>query len=192
MTTKELRPRDKRDFYPTPRGLVRAALRLIEARHIRTILDPGAGEGAWGSVASEIWPAAKIVGVDLNFPYMPPGYDMWFNHDYLGSSAAIYSGVDLVIGNPPYKYAEEFVRQAIDDLVPGGLCLFLMRLAFLEGQDRGDCLWRECPPMSVHVLSRRPSFTGNGKTDATAYAVYLWGKGWQGDTLLKWLDWKDD
>jgi hypothetical protein len=29
----------------------------------------------------------------------------------------------------------------------------------------------------VYVLSKRPSFSGNGKTDATAYAWFLFGPG---------------
>ena len=90
----------------------------------------------------------------------------------------------------PMADAKAFIRKSLSELRDGGHLLYLLRLAFLEGQDRGKGLWSDFPPYSVHALSRRPSFTGNGKTDATAYAVYVWEKGyrpahyWGG-----WLDW---
>lgn len=194
QTTKPLRPRDPDDHYPTPPGLALAALRLFPFQP-KTILDPGAGTGVWGSVARELWPGAFICGVDNTFPDKPPAYDLWRVHDYLSDEAAVYSGADLVVGNPPYRSAEEFVRQALRDVMPSGMIIFLLRLAFLEGQARMAGLWREWPPTSVHVLGKRPSFTGDGKTDATAYAVYVWRKSaglpnWK--TTLDWLDWKDE
>lgn len=98
---------------------------------------------------------------------------------------------DLIIGNPPYEYAEEFTRQALRLLAPNGRIVFLFRLAFLEGQDRGVGLWRDHPPYRVATCSRRPSFTGNGKTDSTAYACYYWRHGHKGDYAGNWLTWQD-
>jgi len=77
-------------------------------------------------------------------------------------------------------------------LEPKGHIFFLLRLAMLESQRRARGLWQEHRPKKVYVLGRRPSFTGNGKTDATAYALYLWQKGWQGETTLDWLMWDYD
>ncbi len=96
---------------------------------------------------------------------------------------------DFVVGNPPYKFAETFIRNGMAVLNDGGWLVFLLRLAFLEGQARAKALWREYPPHTVAVASRRPSFTGNGKTDATAYACFYILKGYRGPTNLSWLDW---
>lgn len=93
-----------------------------------------------------------------------------------------------MIGNPPYRLAEEAVRWGLTHLRFGGAVVMLLRLAFLEGQARGRGLWREFPPSRVRVLTRRPSFTGNGKTDATAYAIFEWA-GSPKATTLDWLDW---
>jgi hypothetical protein len=84
-----------------------------------------------------------------------------------------------VIGTPPYRQAQEHVERAIgiataDRTMPGGVA-FLLRLAFLEGQGRAE-FWRKHPPTEVHVLTRRPSFTG-GKTDSCAYAFFVWHGG---------------
>lgn len=98
---------------------------------------------------------------------------------------------DLIVGNPPYEYAEEFVRMALRHLAPHGSIVFLFRLAFLESQDRGAGLWREYPPYRVSVCSKRPSFTGNGKTDSAAYALYYWRHGHQGDFAGGWISYQD-
>jgi hypothetical protein len=192
-TNKQMRPRDPADYYPTPIEICRASLALLpnyaDPNPEPFIIDPGAGDGVWGEAARERWPYAEISGCDIRDLPQPPAYDQWLpKWDFVHQ--AIGGGADLVIGNPPYKFAEEFVRKALRFTANGGYVLFLLRLAFLEGQSRGNGLWRESPPQSVHVLSARPSFTGDGKTDATAYAIYIWRKGWQGQTSLGWLDWK--
>ncbi len=94
---------------------------------------------------------------------------------------------NLIAGNPAYRDAEKWVRTSLNLLEPGGHLLFLLRLAFLEGQARGSGLWREHPPKAVGVCCKRPSFTGNGRTDALAYMFVLWEKGWRGEPRLKWV-----
>jgi hypothetical protein len=93
---------------------------------------------------------------------------------------------DLVMGNPPYKYAEQFVRQAYRMLEPDGHLIMLLRMNFLEGIGRAHGLWRTHPLKQTVVCSRRVSFSGDGKTNATAYAYFIWQKGWKGDTRLLW------
>lgn len=96
---------------------------------------------------------------------------------------------DLILGNPPYADGEEFVEEAMKNLREGGVLAYLLRLAFCEGQDRSKGLWTKYPPHTVAVAAKRPSFTGNGKTDATAYAMYYFIKGYKGPTFLSRIDW---
>src|SRR5262245_27832883 len=93
---------------------------------------------------------------------------------------------DLVIGNPPYKHTEQFVRHGMDMLESGGYLVFLLRLNFLEGQGRGRSFWNRYPPVKVVVSSRRVSFSGDGKSNATAYAYFVWQQGYTGETKLAW------
>jgi hypothetical protein len=195
-TDKVMRPRDALDHYPTPISVCRAALDLLPPMFTPyEALDPGAGTGVWGRVLRERQGGCWIDGVEVDRSHQwPNAYDSWHQADFLtwdGSAANMGSTwmapYDLVFGNPPYKYAEAFVRRALALTKSGGYVLFLLRLAFLEGQARGAGLWQEAPPERVAVCSARPSFTGNGKTDATAYAIYLWRKGRKVEPALTWL-----
>lgn len=194
-TDKPMRERDPHDFYPTPFTLCDRAMGLVLNTNMlqpHRILDPGAGTGVWGMAARRRWRDAFIYGVELRKVSKPSDYDYWANQNFLEEYAPSIPS-DLVIGNPPYKHAEQFVRKSHDLLTPRGEMIFLLRLAFLEGQARGKGLWCEIPPSFVYVLSKRPSFITEGdkkgKTDATAYALFHWVKGDHHPTTLSWLDW---
>lgn len=152
------------------------------------ILDPGAASGAWGAACRARWPKAWLAGVEVREVRPPDAYDQWVVGEF--DARAITDPApgtwDLVVGNPPYREAEHFVRSSLAYLRPGGKLLFLLRLAFLESKGRGLGLFREHPPKRVEVCMSRPSFTGNGKTNATSYAFFLWQKGYQGETALGW------
>lgn len=57
-----------------------------------------------------------------------------------------------------------------------GVLIFLLRTAFLESKSRYE-FWQENPLNDLYVLSKRPSFTGDGKSDATSYSWFVWKKG---------------
>lgn len=83
----------------------------------------------------------------------------------------------LIIGNPPYKddLPEQFVRHAM------GLCkgrggpmmvVFLLRLNWIGSQGRAQL--HRLYPADLLVLPERPGFTGDGQTDMTEYAFFVW------------------
>lgn len=192
-SSKELRERHPTDFYPTPLEFCRAALDLIPvSRTAALVLDPGAGKGPWGQALKEINPDSYIWGVEIEPEMKPPWYDSWSHGDFL-EQVGYGVNFDLVIGNPPYRYAEKFIRKSFEMLGKDGHILFLLRLAFLESQERYFGLWKDHKPLKVWTCARRPSFTGDGKTDSTAYAVYLWSKEkFEGDTIMDWMYWELD
>lgn len=197
-TDKETRPRDKDDHYPTPPELCRAAIRTLPRPLApRLVLDPGCGDGVWGralldQIDLHVNPMPQLVGVDVRNIARPLGYTDVYRGDFMKIGDVLRRDYDLIIGNPPYKLAEAFIRKSLTLLADGGTLMLLLRLAFLEGQERGDGLWRESPPFRVDVCARRPSFTRNRRTDATAYMVATWRKGWAGETTLGWLRWNYD
>lgn len=76
---------------------------------------------------------------------------------------------NVAITNPPYSLALEFVQAMLplaDHVV------VLTRLNFLAGGVRREFFAKDMP--DVYVLPNRPSFTEDGRTDATEYAWLVW------------------
>lgn len=192
-TDKEMRPRDPNDYYRTPEELINFTLNKfrneLSPGRVRRILEPGSGPFApWGRGAKKIWPDARLDAVESVEPPHGVDYvDRVYAVDYAEWSPD--SHYDLVVGNPPYRYAEKFVRRGFDALTGRGHLIYLLRTAFLESDRRVKDLWRSLPPSYVWVLAQRPSFYQNGKTNATCYSVFVWG-GESGRTRLDWLDWR--
>jgi hypothetical protein len=96
-----------------------------------------------------------------------------------------------ILTNPPYKYAQEFVEKALE-LIPAGRRVFMfLKLTFLEGQKRRGMFERH-PPRHVLVYSQRQKCAMNGDfentgSSAAAYAWFVWEKGYQGATEIKWI-----
>ena len=78
---------------------------------------------------------------------------------------------NVIITNPPFNHALEFIKKAIE-LEPEYVCM-LLRLNFLGSQERSDYLREHMP--DIYVIPNRPSFTG-GKTDSIEYAWFVWSK----------------
>lgn len=79
---------------------------------------------------------------------------------------------DIIIGNPPYSYAKEFIEKCFELQSKNGVIIMLLRTAFLESKKRYE-FWKQHPLTELYVLSKRPSFTGKG-TDATSYSWFVW------------------
>lgn len=79
--------------------------------------------------------------------------------------------VDLILTNPPFNILQEFANHAFNH---GQTVIFLSRLNYLGSIGRHKW-WKENTPTALHVLSKRPSFTGTG-TDATDYCWIVWDK----------------
>ena len=79
--------------------------------------------------------------------------------------------VDLIFTNPPFNILQEFANHAF---AHGQTVIFLSRLNYLGSIGRHNW-WKQNTPTALHVLSKRPSFTGEG-TDATDYCWIVWDK----------------
>jgi hypothetical protein len=96
-----------------------------------------------------------------------------------------------IVTNPPYKYAEQFIKHGLE-LIPDGykVCM-LLKLQFLEGNNRRK-MFDEIPPKTVWVSTSRIKHGMNGDfsraNSMMAIAWYVWEKGYTGDTTLKWFN----
>lgn len=178
------KPRIEGDAYFTPGKPVRQIIAALKANHIgadwrnRRVLEPSCGAG---NILTEVIgfggaQAKNCVGVDVvDHPRGEHLADMQFIHgDFLEQDLRLRD-YTLVIANPPYgdDLPERFVRRLLGDPYDRPLVVaMLLRLAWLSSGKRA-ALHRELPP-DVYVLSERPSFTGNGKTDGADYAWFVW------------------
>lgn len=169
--------RKKRDFYETPAWCTHAILGYlvkhtwIEDRSFISALEPACGSGAISDVLlSTFNHRIKLCEFDLS-PKGNAKKRAAFRLNFLKTSPT--AGYDLVISNPPYSLAEEFIKHSLRWVHDDGKVAMLLRLNFLESQKRASWLRQHTP--DVYVLPRRPSFTGGG-TDATAYAWMVWHK----------------
>jgi hypothetical protein len=98
-----------------------------------------------------------------------------------------------IITNPPYKYALDFVRKALDIIPNGHKVAMFLKLQFLEGKARRD-FFENTPPRKVYVSSSRLHCAMNGdfekykRMNAVAYAWFIWEKGNHEEPIIKWFN----
>lgn len=97
-----------------------------------------------------------------------------------------------IITNPPYKFALEFVRKALAIIPDGHKVAMFLKIQFLEGKARRK-LFDSTPPKTVWVSSSRLKCAMNGDflavgSSASCYAWFIFEKGYQGDTVVKWFN----
>ena len=160
-------PRDPLDRYYTPPALAQQLVATLGILPGDVVLDPSAGGGAFLQCLDPALHTLHAVDIDPHAPVFDQQVHGALCDDFLRYTG----GADWIIGNPPYKHAESHLRHALGLARVG--CAFLFRLSFLESRKRA-ALWKEHPPTVVHVLTRRPSFTADGRTDSAAYAWYVW------------------
>lgn len=175
--------RDALDRYYTPPDVAMRCVRwlsgIVDAP--QTVMEPSVGGGAWVAAARQEWrPTVDVLDIDPGAAGLGMG-DTSICADWLTVSPPVR--YDLVLGNPPYRHAEAHVRHSIHH----ARCVaMLLRLGFLASQRRAK-LFSEYPLAHVGVLPRRPSFSLNGKTDGSDYAMCVWIDG-VSDTRLHWIN----
>lgn len=173
------------DFYRTPAWATEAIVPVLRSALNRrdrsqgripkpdtwTILDAGAGDGAILSVVAASFPESLVFGVEIDPRHAtcttPPEIT---RGDFLADEwRADDDDIDAIVMNPPFSQAREFVERGLELVRPrNGVVLALLRLNWLAGLTRAE--FHRANPSDVYVLPRRPSFTDDGRTDASEYA----------------------
>lgn len=161
-----LTPRDPLDYYATePRATL---LLLGQERFAPQVWEP----------ASDIVP--RLPGTEALDFLSPANADPWPGD---------------IVTNPPYRHALAFVQKALSLVGPGRKVAMFLKLTFLEGRARRR-LFDTQPPRTVYVSSSRLLCARGGDFDtlrrgggsAVAYAWFLWQKGHEGDTVVRWIN----
>ena len=174
------RERNPRDFYRTPAWCVEVLLEHEQL--LPQIFDPACGDGAILEVLKEA--GHEVHGLDIHAPSAMKasaalGVPVWVG-DFLDPERGNPTYCDVVM-NPPYRQAAEFIRAALERSGPREKVCALLRLNFLgSSRKRLDLVGPDSELYKVIVMSRRPSFTGDGRTDASEYAWYIYSRGHSG------------
>lgn len=172
--------REVDDFYATDPIAVSLLMDLEEFGKV--ITEPCCG---MGHISETLVEYGKIVH---SYDLIDRGYGIT-GDNFLDRKTAIEGDV---ITNPPYKYAEEFIRKCIELTQDGAKIAMFLKLQFLESKGRKK-LFEEYPPKVIYVSSGRLRCAKGGDfANATGNAVcfcwYIWEKGYKGDTVVRWFN----
>lgn len=198
-TNHSNKEREELDFYQTPQYAVDSligAFPAFDPERKPYIWEPTAGNGAisewFESAGFRVWKsdiAERKLKLDERLDYLqeesscrPPG-------DY------------VVVMNPPYEFATEFILRTLEFVKPRWLCVFLP-VRYLEGQKRFDQIYSRFVPCSVLMYKRRlgcyresdkeaGKATDRGIASAVAYSWICWDRDTMSkpgtETVLKWV-----
>ena len=176
------------DHFPTPPWALRALVTHvfphvgISVRNLNcmTVLEPACGEGYMALALAEFF--GDVRSSDLfDYGYAPL-------RDFL-SEPCDTGAFDFVITNPPFKLAEDFVKEALRVARVG--VSMLCRSQFVEGIGRHDRLFSKTPPSLIAQFAERVPIVA-GRLDpasktATSYSWFHWECGITKDTRVVWI-----
>ena len=126
--------------------------------------------------------------------YEVDSYDL-YDHGY-GKTGVNFleSGLkyECFLTNPPYKYALPFVRKALENVLPSGYVIMLLKIQFLEGKKRYN-FFQNHPSKFVYVNSSRQNCAKNADFEkyptnsAVCYAWFIWQKEFSGEPIIRWI-----
>lgn len=155
------------DGYQTPIDSITPLLRYVDFRDDPTYFEPCRGDGH----IYDLIPCRR-----KNYCEIKEGKDYLAKHRL--------TDVDIIITNPPFNQALDFLQKSLRE---AHTVIYLLRLSFLASQTR-KAFWQSHKPTHIFILTKRPSFTGNG-TDNTDYMWCCWDRGNRIKTLdpITWL-----
>lgn len=178
-SSHSIRDREHGDFYATDPIAIEWLMKLENLNH--NIWEPSCGQGHL--VKPLIREGYNVKATDL--------FDRGFGQGGVDFLACDDRWQGDIITNPPYNIATEYIYHALSLVDEGNkVCMFL-KVQFLEGKNRKE-LFESNPPRRVWVTSSRINCGrgGNfeGMSTMLAHAWFVWEKGYQGDTVLKWFN----
>jgi len=138
-------------------------------------LDPCCGgddknEASYLSVIKKLFNPDNICGIDIREDSKA---DIIMN--YLDCNKENMSNHDIIISNPPFYLAEDFIKKSLEFVNDGGYVIMLLRLNFFGSKKRKQ-IFENNMPEYCFVHHKRISFM-NGATDSIEYAHFVWKKG---------------
>jgi hypothetical protein len=173
MAQRNPEDKDSLDSFPTPPWATRALVEIVlgfteKAPH--SVWEPACGEGHMAKVLKEKFDI--VIASDIH----PYGYGVV--QDFLDPECVAPCPIDLIITNPPFKHAEQFINKSLQ-IANVGVAM-LTRTVFLEGKGRYNRLFKDNPPSTVAVFTERVPMVKDrldrNASSATSYAWLVWDK----------------
>ena len=175
------------DFYATQPSTVKSLLDVFPLSG--SIYECAVGQGHIAEVLKEYYPNNEIITSDL----VDRGYDgALSNVDFL--KYPYDRTFDNIITNPPFKYAKDFVKRALE--LSNDKVIMLLKIQFLESKDRKEFL-KKSPLKYVYVFSERQNTMRDGNpinpltnkpwSSTMLLCWFIWEKGYEGEPIIRWL-----
>ena len=163
------------DFWPTPRHAIRSLL-LSDVAPPREdlICEPCCGDGAIVRVLIEHGYLVNAADIRTEAVEECSKYCDTVCMDVL--SSGYLTGLSIVT-NPPFGIARQIVAWFL--MYAPRYMAMLLRCNVL-GSNPWSGIWNTMPPTAIRTLRKRPSFSGDGKTDASEYGWFVWDEKKQG------------
>lgn len=143
--------RVENDLYETTPECVHSLLSEVTISKEATIWEPACGNGALSEVLINDY-GYEVVSEDLiEREYGQGGVDFLQSESLKG---------DVIITNPPFEYAEEFIRKAYE-LSPVAFA-FILPMNYWNASSRLR-LWDDCRPAVIYPMTWRPDFRNLGR-----------------------------
>ena len=155
------------------------------------IWEPACGTGNLAEVL--VKRGYHVIATDLkDRGYGMPGYDFLVTNNF-GTKGTSSFMAPIIITNPPYSLANEFIMHALDILPVGGVYAALMNITYLAGQKRYQNIYSKGSLKEVYIFSKRVECWRNndkekyGASPMVDFAWYIFQKGYKGQPTMYWL-----
>lgn len=156
------------DYYTTDPTAVQQFLDVAQIDKAANVWEPACGCGNISEVLIDN--GYNVLSTDLhNRGYGNSGID------FLLFEPHIQFDIDVIITNPPYSLANEFILKAMDILQPHGAYYALMNISYLSGQNRFKAIYDKGYLQAVYIYSHRIHCYKNGIiTEHSSPVNYAW------------------
>jgi hypothetical protein len=178
--------RNESDLYETPSWCIDILLQqeeIFAKFPYGNLFEPCAGNGAIIKAVNAFsagknfydWTAVEILpecesNLNESLLTRPGSNTLVCPQDYLTYEPV--KKFDGIITNPPFFIWEECLKKSLRE---ADVVIYLLRLGVLGSKKRHP-FWQIHKP-AIYIMSQRPSFTPNGKTDSDYYIWAVFGAG---------------
>ena len=139
--------RENFDFYQTPAYAIKTLVQRFDFKS-KLIWEPMAGNGM-------ISHALKDAGYDVySTDIVERNYKLNDTIDYFDVNNFTASDDFSIVTNPPYEYANKFLKHTLETIKPKTCSVFLP-IRYLEGMKRYEEIYSKFKPCKVFVYAKR-------------------------------------